>query len=91
MVSIHCPLNTELLDWACSKLVYNIIERSDFIIFKSMLFHTIRSECMCFYYAYYYIPTPVNRTQEHGGLGDPLIAVARLFVVLMRLENKSFL
>lgn len=40
MVSIHCLLNTELSDWACSKLVNNNIERSDFIIFKSMLFDT---------------------------------------------------
>ena len=54
-VSIHCLLNIELSDWACNKLVHNNIERSHFVILKSMLFNTSKSECLCLYHAYLHL------------------------------------
>lgn len=38
-----------------------------------------------------YLPTPVTSTHECGGVGDAAIAWARILVVFIRLENRSFL
>lgn len=51
-VSIHCLLNTEPSDWAYNKLGHNDKDRSHFVIFKSMLFHTSKSECLHHYHVY---------------------------------------
>lgn len=51
-VSIRCLLNTELSGWAYNKLVHKNIDRSHFVIFKSMLFHTSKSECLRHYHVY---------------------------------------
>lgn len=93
MVSIRCLLNTQLSNWACNKLIHNNTERSHFIIFLCylMLQLQVNQRAHVIILHKYYLPTPVTRTQEQGGLGDRAIAWARLFVVLMRLENKSFL
>lgn len=89
--SIHCLLNTALSDWACNKLGYNFRDVS-LIIFSLMLFDAVGNQSACVIIEHdCFIPTAVSRTQEHGGLEDPAIARAKLFVVLMRLENKSFL
>lgn len=56
-----------------------------------MLFENRNESACVFIMRNYDIPTPDIRTQEEGGLGDPLIALTRPFVVLMRLEKRSFL